>query len=271
VLAAELAELWELRLEAPFPGGNASLALPVRQADGSGAVLKLNFPEAVTAHEADALAWWNGSGAARLLAVDRERDALLVELCEPGTQLWDEDEETAFVAAAGVLRRLWRPASAEHPFRLLADEARRWLEELPARWERLGRPFERRLLDRALAALAELGPDQQEAVVVHQDFHGGNVLRARREPWLAIDPKPLVGERAFDTASLLRDRRHELARAAAPGRLIERRLDVLEVELGLDRERVRGWGIAHALAWGMDADGVHELHVACARWLAEAR
>lgn len=206
----------------------------------------------------------------RLLAVDRGRDALLVERCEPGTQLWAEDEETALLVAADVLWRLWRPAPAEHPFRLLADEAARWLEQLPRRWEQLGRPFERRLLDRALVALAELGPAQPDAVVLHQDFHGGNVLQAVREPWLAIDPKPLVGERAFDTASLLRDRRDSLAAAPEAGRLVERRLDVLEAELGLDRERMRGWGIAHALAWGFDDDGVHELHVACARWLAEA-
>src|SRR4029450_6156266 len=103
-----------------------------------------------------------------------------------------------------------------------------------------GRPFERSLLDRALAALRELGPDQGEEVVLHQDFHGGNVLRAQREPWLTIDPKPLVGEREFDAASLLRDRRDEFAADPRPGARIRRRLDQL-TELALDRETLRGW------------------------------
>src|SRR5207249_5484062 len=101
------------------------------------------------------------------------------------------------------------------------------------------------LMERAVGAVQELVPTQAELVVVHQDFHGGNVLRAEREPWLAIDPKPLVGERAFDVASLLRDRREELTLDPAPDRRIRRRLDQLTAELSVDRERLRGWGIGH--------------------------
>ena len=63
--------------------------------------------------------------------------------------------------------------------------------------------------------------------------------------WLAIDPKPLVGDPAFDVASLVRDRR-----PVTDGRLVERRLDLLESELGYDRERMRAWSWVHALAWG---------------------
>lgn len=126
------------------------------------------------------------------------------------------------------------------------------------------------LLDQAVDFLRQAGPTQRELVVVHQDFHGGNVLRAEREPWLAIDPKPLVGEREFDTASLLRDRRRELASDPNPGRTVRRRLDQLATELDLDRERMRGWGIAHALAWGLVEVVLDEM-VACARWLAQLR
>jgi streptomycin 6-kinase len=102
--------------------------------------------------------------------------------------------------------------------------------------------------------------------VLHQDFHGGNVLRAEREPWLAIDPKPLVGEREFDTASLLRDRRAELVDDPKPQDRIRRRLDQLSADLELDRERMRGWGVAHALAWATTP-----AMIACARWLARVR
>jgi streptomycin 6-kinase len=235
-------------------------------------VLKINFPDPESEHEADALAHWNGEGAVRLLAHDDERRALLVERCEPGTLLWETaDEDEANVVAAAVLRRLWRPPPASHRFRLLEDEADRWAESLPGTWEKLGRPFERRLLEAGIAAIRELAPTQRERVVAHQDFHGGNVLRAAREPWLAIDPKPLVAEREFDTASLVRDRREELGRAPDPARRIRRRLDRLAGELELDRERMRGWGIVHALEWGMQESGALEDVLACARWLAEAR
>jgi streptomycin 6-kinase len=251
-IAAECADRWSLRLGDPFEGGHVSLTVPAERADGSHAVLKINFPEDETEHEADALAFWQGDGAVRLLEQDRERSALLVERCEPGTQLWEvPDDDEATRIAAGVLGRLWRPAPAEHPFRLLADEAVRWADELPADWQSLGRPFERQLVDEAVDFIRAAGADQGEQVVLHQDFHGGNVLCSRRNGWLAIDPKPLVGEREFDAASLLRDRRWLLDESGFPAR-IRRRLAVLETALDLDRARLRGWGIAHALAWGLD-------------------
>ncbi len=108
-------------------------------------------------------------------------------------------------------------------------------------------------------------------MVLHQDFHGGNVLSSKRDGWLAIDPKPLVGEREFDAASLLRDRRW-LLRQPGVERVVVRRLDVLERELGLDRDRLRGWGVAHALAWGLSAEAgkLHSDHVECARILLAA-
>jgi streptomycin 6-kinase len=270
-LAAECAERWSLRLGEPFEGSHVSLVAPVELPDRTRAVLKINFPEPESEHEADALAHWRGEGAVRLLAHDPVRRALVVEECEPGTPLWQvDDADEAMRIAAAVLRRIWRQPPAEHVFRPLAVEAARWEVELREAWEQLGRPFDAHILDEAIAACRELGPDQGEPVVLHQDFHGGNVLRAQREPWLAIDPKPLVGECEFDAASLLRDRRDLLVQPGA-GRIVRRRLDLLASELALDRERMRRWGIAHALAWGVSgtAQKVEADMVACARLLVE--
>lgn len=236
-LAAECAEEWRLELEAPIESAHISLVVPVRREDGSAAVLKLNFPEPESEQEPDALALWDGEGAVRLLERDDERRALLVERCVTGTSLWAEHDEVATEIAADLLPRLWRPV--EKPFRPLADEAHRWADELPRR------PYDRPLVDEAVTFLREALDDPGEPVLLHQDFHGGNVLRAEREPWLVIDPKPLVGEREFDTASLLRDRREVLDAAT-----VRHRFDLLAERLGLDRERMRGWGIVHALAWG---------------------
>jgi streptomycin 6-kinase len=270
-LVEECALQWTLELERPFEPAHISFVCPATLPDGRRGVLKVNFPEPESEHEADALRHYGGRGAVLLLAEDRERRALLIERCEPGSTLWEVgDDARATGIAASVLRRLWCAAPAQHGFRLLSREAERWSEELPRDWEALGRPFERSLLDRALSALRGLGPSQGEPVVLHQDFHGGNVLRAQREPWLAIDPKPLVGEREFDAASLLRDRRDELVAVARPGARVRRRLDQLVAELQLDRERLRGWGIVHALAWGVSPGKVEADMVACARWLSEA-
>jgi streptomycin 6-kinase len=190
----------------------------------------------------------------RLLASDPSRGALLVERCRPGAQLWELSEEQALDAVATVFRVLHRPAPDGHPFRLLADEAERWAADLPRDWEASGRAVERSVVDEGVALARELAASQPELVVCHQDLHGGNVLAAERAPWLAIDAKPLVGEPAFDTASFLRDQRPWLLAQPGARRIVERRLDTLSEALGLDRERMRGWALVHALAWGLGDD-----------------
>lgn len=239
-----MAERWSLQLGEPFDS-HTSLVLPSGEA-----VLKINFPDEETEHEADALALWDSVGAVRLLDRADEHHALLVERCRPGTQLWTLPDDEATEFAADVLEQLWVPAG--EPFRRLENEAARWAEELPAR------PLERKVVDRAVSFLREAGPTQRESVLLHQDLHGGNVLLSERG-WLAIDAKPLVGEREFDVASLIRDRRPTTKKQ------MERRLDYLVERLALEPERTRGWAIAHALAWNGDAD-----MIACARYLSAA-
>ena len=146
-LARELTELWELELGEPFEA-NISLVVPAVRRDGTEAVLKLNFPEPESEHEADALAFWDGVAAVRLLEHDAERRGLLLERCRPGDQLWSvADEEEGNRIGASVLRRLWERPPTDRGYRTLAGEAERWAEELPARWEAEGRPYERRLVD----------------------------------------------------------------------------------------------------------------------------
>ncbi|MGC4803522.1 aminoglycoside phosphotransferase family protein [Micromonospora sp. DT233] len=257
---AECVAQWGLRPGPPFPQAYASLALPAQLPDGTRAVLKLQYPDADSEHEAAALAHWAGDGAARLLAHDPGRRALLVERCDPGTPLHAAPADEALDALVGLLPRLWRPAGA--PFTPLAVEAAGWLERLPVTWERAGRPYERRLLDHALGRLAELVGTQGEQVLVNQDLHAGNVLRATREPWLVIDPKPLVGEREFGVVAIVRGR--ELGHSPAA---VRHRLHRLTTELGLDAERVRGWAIGQTLAWSISGETVFPHQIETVRWL----
>jgi streptomycin 6-kinase len=231
--------------------------------DGEDAVLKIQTPHRESEHEAAALDLWAGKGAVRLLAHDEGRHALLLERCVPGTPLSEVGQDAALDVFVDLLPRLWRPAGA--PFRPVAEEAAWWLESLPASWERFGRPFERRLMDAALDALRELPPTQGEQVLLHQDLHGDNVLAAQREPWLAIDPKPLAGEREFGLAPIVRS--FELGDSR---RDVLHRLDRLSSEFGLDRERARGWAIGQTLAWSFDSE-YHATHIETVRWLLEGR
>src|SRR5262245_2060372 len=251
-LVAECVAEWNLRLEPPF---DTPISLVVPAGD---VVLKLNAPSHVEADtEADALEQWAGDGAVRLLARDDERRALLVERCVPGTRLWDAGVDEIAVVAE-LLPRLQVGIGPDHPFALLADEADRWAEEVPRRYSQAGAPFERALLEAALDVYRSV--DRGRSILVNQDLHGGNVLRAQREPWLVIDPKPLVGEHELEASGLLRN-----------ADSVSRWLDAL-ADLGLDRERARGWGVAHNLAWAWDERlGWIEQHVDEVRRIFNAR
>jgi streptomycin 6-kinase len=234
-LAAAVARDWGLKLGDPYPPGAAGYVVQAELEDGTPAVLKLQHSHREDEQEADALDRWDGDGAIRLLARDDERHALLLERCEPGTPLSRGADDPLGVVIE-LLPRLWKDATG---FRTLAEEAAWWLEEGDISQMAPGR-----LRDAAVALARELAPTQGELVLVHQDLHGDNVLAAQREPWLVIDPKPLAAEREFAVAPIVRS--GELGHSK---RDVLHRLDRLCAELGLDKERARGWTIVQTTAW----------------------
>ncbi len=239
------AERWSLMLGEPYEQGAAGYTTRVTLPDGTPAVLKVSTPHRESEHEGDALRAWDGDGAIRLLA--QEGDALLLEGCEPGTRLSALAQDDALDVLIGLLPRLWIPAA--EPFHTLADEAAWWYPQLPR--TKLG--------DAAREAIDALAHTQGEQVLLHQDLHGDNVLAAQREPWLAIDPKPLVGEREFAVAPIVRS--FELGHTK---RDVLHRFDRLTAELGLNRERARGWTIAQTVAWSNSASHPRD---SVAEWL----
>ena len=260
-LVAECAEEWELELGEPYEAGAAGYAVRAGLTDGTPAVLKVIYPHREAEHEADALQLLGGNGAVRLLASDDARAAMLLERCEPGTALAESGGETALDVLVELLPRHW--VRAGEPFHTLAEEASWWIDELPEQWEQSGRAIERRLVDTAIDALRALSESQGEQVLLNQDLHGDNVLAAEREPWLVIDPKPLVGEREFAVAPIVRS--FELGSSKTD---VLYRLDRLTSELGLDRERARGWTIGQTMAWAFESD-YSETHLETVRWLLE--
>jgi streptomycin 6-kinase len=258
------ARRWSLELGQPFADAVESLVVPGRRPDGTPVVVKLSWRGRENEHEAAALSLWAGDGAVELLDADEETGALLLERAEPGESLAEvPDLVAALDVFVDVLPRLWRPAGA--PFRSVADEAAWWSGHLAEEWDHAGRPFERGLLDVALGALHELPSTQGDLVLVHQDLHAGNVLRATRQPWLVIDPKPLLAEREFALAPIVRG--PELGHSRES---VLHRLDTLSAALGLDRERARRWTIAQTIAWCFTDDGALPTHVDVARWLTDA-
>ncbi|MDI7277140.1 MAG: aminoglycoside phosphotransferase family protein [Anaerolineae bacterium] len=250
-LIATLGERWGLRVLSPYGGLAASYVAPVVCADGTEAVLKVGVPSPELLTEIEALRLYAGRGAARLLQADEAEGALLVERLQPGTPLADlADDVQATAIAVDVMRGLWRPLPAPHPFPSVADWAR-GLERLRARFDGGTGPFPAALVERAESLFAGLIASSAPPVLLHGDLHHWNIVRARREPWLAIDPKGLAGEPAYEAGALVRNR---LPEPAAPGqtrRLLERRIAQFAEALGCERERLLGWSLAQAVlsAW----------------------
>jgi streptomycin 6-kinase len=275
-LVEECASRWSIVVGDPFrPGGNLSWVAPVTGQAGASWILKLSLPDDQARHESVALRMIHGEGAVRLIDAWRDRRVLLLERLVPGEPLTSvEDEDKANLIAARLLRRIWRPLLAGHPFSRAADEAGRWANELPGMFDAAGRLGHRPLVTEAIELAYHLAATEGELVLGSRDAHQGNILSAEREPWLAIDVKPIAAEREYGCGALLRDRRAELAGDPAAARRMSRRLDLLSDELDLERERLRGWGLLQAVVlglWSLSVGDVREgeLLLGCARLLSE--
>jgi streptomycin 6-kinase len=233
-----LADVWELQLEEPYePGGTAAWIAAARRSDGEELVLKVGWRHFEAEHEAEALKIWAGDGAVCCLGAARSEDTigLLLERCRPGVQLgrmMSEAEQD--VVIAGLLRRLWREAPPA-PFRPLEDLCRYWADGLDAALETAEDIGDVGLVREALALLRELPASTTQRVLLCTDLHAENVLAAEREPWLAIDPKPFLGDPAFDAAQHMLNCDERLA--ADPVAMARRMADLLD----LDPPRVRLW------------------------------
>ena len=249
----ELRARWSLTLAAPIHEASCAWVAPAVRTDGSRVILKLGMPHMEAAHEIQGLRFWNGDGIVQLLEADEDINAMLLERCEPGTPLRKMPELEQDVVVAGLLRRLWRKPSAPDSFRPLSFMLEQWASETranAARWLDGG------LVRDGLRLFEELSRTAEDEMLLATDLHAGNVLRAQREEWLAIDPKPFVGDRAYDATQHLLNCRGRLT--AASTSTIRRFADLLEV----NDDRVRLWTFARVAAEPRDAWGDESLTLA---------
>jgi len=244
----ELEQEWGLRVGPAFDhGGAVSWVAPVECGDGSEAVLKIGLPQVEARFEAQALRCLDGRGAVRLLQASDDGFSLLLERCRPGTDLWSLSDEEGNAVACQMLTRLWREPDPRAPFMSLSDYVASW-------WDDLSRltataDYKGDVVAEAVARGRELAASQPRSVLLHGDFHPGNVLAAQREPWLFIDPKPLVGEPAYDLAQWLYNRARFVIQSDDPVAVLRRQIDRFAADLGLNPARIAGWAFVKALGW----------------------
>ena len=240
----ELADRWSLRIDAPFDHANVScswVSTTVR-ADGTSAVLKLGMPHMEGADEIRGLRFWNGNPTVRLLEADDDLGAMLLERCQPGDLLSSEPESKQDVVITSLLKRLWRrpaPPDELRRFRHLSEMLEYWSNETRAQsrfWPDSG------LVSEGLRVLQALATPSLTDTLLATDLHAGNILRAQREPWLVIDPKPFVGDITFDLVQHLHNCEARLH--ADPIGMVKHLAGLAEVE----EERLRLWTFARAAA-----------------------
>ncbi len=268
-LLADLLDEWGLEPAGATLTGSCSVALPVRPRGRGGdgpdrggavaagcsagpeagvgdAVLKVTWPHPEAAGEALALQAWDGNGAVRLLRADPRRFALLLERLHP-RDLTTVDIDTACEVLGDLLATLRRPAHARVP--TLAAYADRQATELRA----AAPVIPRRYLDQASRLAGELASESAgPRWLLHTDLHYGNVLAADRCPWLAIDPKPMAGDVAFEVAPALANRADALGTGSTVRWALRRRLAMICERAGIDEDRARAWTIVREADTAVD-------------------
>ena len=248
---------WELTVDGEARHGMSALVLPVRRRDGAAAVLKVTWPHDEAEHEHLALQHWGGRGAVRLLAANPGRWTMLLERLNADCDLYDVQIDDACAVIGGLLAQLDHPALPQLP--RLSSQCSRMDERLgsaPA-------AIPRRFVEQARALLSDLVTDAAiDSRMVHTDLHYRNVLAAGRQPWLAIDPKPLAADPAFAVTPALWNRWEEAVAGGGLRQRLRRRLLIICENAGINEERAQAWSIVREVQmalWAVEdghADGL---------------
>ena len=264
--AARAVERWSLVLGEPFESGMAGWTAPATTAAGTEVVVKLSYPHIEARDEAAALAAWHGAGAVEVLGADADDWALLLRRLRPGTTLRDERLPPVEHLAVGaeLLRRMAAvPVPAGAPFQDLVEVADRLAVIAAERVERLlpAAPIrvDAGLCRHAVDLLRTLPRDAAHRGLAHGDLNPGNILRhddaaAGEEDgspgWLAIDPKPVHGDLAWDPWPLLTQVGDWTVTVPAATELADRTRLVADVT-GLDPARIASWCVARGVESGL--------------------
>jgi streptomycin 6-kinase len=252
-LTAGLLDRWQLRLDGAPTCGAVALVLPVLRAEGTPAVLKLQPVTDDTVGEPDALCAWNGDGAVRLLDQDPESGSMLLERLDADCSLSTVSDDLAALEILSELLARLSAVPAPVGLRRLSHAGADMLDRLP-RALTLVRDRSHRLIRSCASALEEVLPEAGDRLL-HGDLHYFNILAPHpsdpREPWLAIDPKPLAGDPGFELLPALHNRWGEAVATGDVPRAIRRRFDLMTDILGLDRKRATNWTLARVLQYAL--------------------
>jgi len=196
-----IAENWLLEVNKPFQNLSYNYVAPCVCANGDEAVLKIALPlnNSEIFNEASFLQMANGKCAVKFLNFNEKRRAMLLEKLTPGVNLKEicgKDDTKAVEITIGILRGLVKEAPRNSNFRGLED----WFDGLK---KADNTKFDNRFALKAFGFFEELAFASKQKFLIHGDLHHENILSAQREPFLAIDPKGVIGDIGYEIAVFL--------------------------------------------------------------------
>ncbi len=256
-IVAYLRDAWSLTIGESLPGGKAALVLRVGLRMGpasADAVLKIAPPDSGFAAEVATIAAADGHGYVRLLGVDLDRNAALLEaLGRPLAYATDSPAEQLDLLAATLIEA-WRapkpPPSGRHRAAGLAE----YCEEL---WADLGRPCPQALLDRVLDYARRRLASDAATVLCHGDPHVGNALAVpvprpgAASGYVFVDPDGFSCEPAYDLGVTVRSYPERVLAARDPVALVRGWCDRLAAATGVDRQAIWEWGFFERVSTGL--------------------
>lgn len=268
--------LWNLKVFPPFQLSYNYVA-PVITSDGKHAVLKISFPnndEFET--EIEALKFYDGKAAIKILKEGLEKGAVLLEKAEPGQRARDIKSETEQIhIVSEVIKKLHKPIRKHltFSFKIISDWAKAF-DRYKEKYSLSSGPVPKWMFDKAEAIFNEYPKDNKEQVLLHGDLHNDNILSSQRG-WLIIDPKGIIGEREFELGAFLRNPIYDYPKGSDYKKLETQRIIQFSEELRFEKERILNWAFACAvisLLWFLeDENKFNDIYIQNAEILNEIK
>ena len=242
---------WHCTFAPPFSNLSINYVAPGTRDDGSDVVIKVCIPSPEYLTEVACLDHYNGDGALRLLARDDAKYTLLLERLIPGQSLaHHHDPQEALHIAASLMKRLWRCPQFPELFPSVDIWIRHMAERSPLVLAQ-NHSFPSTWILRALDYYAVLSRNHAEDVLLHGDLHMDNILSGSREPWLAIDPKGVIGPSIWETGPIILNALPKQKDASANRTVITAVVNQLASELNMPVDLIAAWGMVRAVlsAW----------------------
>jgi streptomycin 6-kinase len=241
-----LATKWQLTGLQPLGNLTYHYVLAGFQADLP-VIVKIGFDKEVLGREAVALQALSGYGCVTLLATNSEYGALLLKRIEPGHSLVSlvptRDRETVAIACEVMQALHQAPITATFP------AVGEWLATIDQAWD-----IPSDALQRARALKNDLLATSAPSVLLHGDLHHDNILASHQYSWVAIDPKGVLGEPAYEVGALLRNP-PTVIQGIDSRPLIDQRLACFSQRLMIEPQRLRDWAYVQtvmAACWAVE-------------------